>query len=194
MKAMKVGGRILAWCCIVASCVIFAPAERANAITIGYNVAGALDLDCTLNAVSVTDGCAFNAMFELIDPVMDGSTGNVPVNIMFELLDASNNVLSSYNGPFNAATVIVLASGDVIESDITDGAITGYSLSANFWSWDLDGYLVPVDFGNLNGVSVSTKPSLPPVPLPATVWLLLSAIGSLVLLSRRHRKVCAVPA
>ena len=158
-----------------------------SAATIGYNVEGALDLDCTLNTILVTDGCKFNAMFELIDPVLDGSTGNVPVNIMFELQDALNNVLSTYNGPFNAATVVVLGSGNVIESDITDGAITGYSLSANFWSWDLDGYSVPVDFDNLNGVSISTKTNLSVIPIPATVWLFGTALIGLIGFNRRRK-------
>lgn len=171
--------------CLLAIC--FAPIS-AGAATVGYNVEGALDLDCTHNSVTVTDGCAFNAMFELNDPVMDGSTGNVPVNIMFELLDSLNNVLSTYNGPFNAATVVVLASGDVTESDITDGFITGYSLSANFWSWGLDGYSVPIDFGNLNGVSVSTKLKPPAVvPVPAAAWLFGTALIGLFGLSRRRK-------
>ncbi len=195
MGIVRVGGRILAWCCIVASCAILAPAEKANAATVGYNVLGGLDDDCAFNSINVEGGCSFRAMFDLTDPVMDGSTGNLPVNIMFELLDEQNNVLSSFSGSFNAQTVIVQASGVVTESDITDGADTGYTLSADFWSWGLDGYSVPVFFGDLNGVSVTAKPGqVPAIPLPAAAWLLLSAIGSLGLLNWRRRKDCAVPA
>ncbi len=195
MDIFQAGTKILAWGCLVVSLAILAPAGKANAATVGYNVVGGLDQNCSFQADEVEGGCKFRAMFDLSDPVMDGITGNVPTNIMFELLDTSDNVLSSFNGTFNAATVVVQANGDVAESDITDGADTGYTLSADFWSWGLGGYFVPVDFVTLNGVSVSAKlDSIPPVPLPAAAWFLLSALGSLGLLKWRRRRSCAVPA
>lgn len=197
MKFFQIGTRILAWSCLVISLAILAPGEKANAATVGYNVEGGLDLNCTFNVdTEVLGGCKFRAMFDLTDPVMDGATGNVPTNIMFELLDMSDSVLSSFIGPFfDAATVIVQANGDVTESDITDGFGTGYTLSADLWSWDLNGYFVPVNFAILNGVSVTAKQnSIPPIPLPAAAWLFLSAIGSLGLLKWRRRRSCAVPA
>ena len=172
-------------CFVAAGLALFTLAGHGNAATIGYNVVGGLDLDCTHNGGAVVGGCGFRAMFELTDPVMDGATGNVPANIMFELVDSSDTVLSSYNGPFTAATVVVLPNGDVTESDITDspGNMTGYSLSAGFWSWALDGFSVPIDFVDLNGVSVTPKP----IPLPAAAWLLLSALAGMGIMSWRRK-------
>lgn len=100
-------------------------------------------------------------------------------------MNSDDTVLDTFNGPFNAATVVVSPNGPVIESDVTNipGNDTGYTLSADFWSWNLNGYVVPIDFGSPNGVDVSAKV----IPLPAAAWFFLTARGGLGLVGARRR-------
>ena len=129
-----------------------------------------------------------------------GDAGN-PANIRIELgagASAVGGIFGDADGPAGSGTLrVYTGSGDLFDTRSVAYGDMGEGLPKTFFGWASDEVLfTALDFAIFGGADFSAvddfrvgsaESPLPPVPLPAGVWLFLTALAGLAALGRLKR-------